>query len=251
MSYILEGLKKLEQKRHDGNASWDFTLRGDAPAAVKKRHPWVYVVCLVLLFNSGILVWLTMSRKVPDKESGRQTVPVVHQTAAAKEPGVSTPQQSSVIRTAPGGQNSAVEKLSSAPLAMYNEAAPRKAGEPVKENYPRGTAGGTRERPEVKTTTPAEPARKAKVASGPTDRRIWRIADLPVEVRAALPDFKMPLHYYSPDPQSRLARINDKTLREGETLAEGLKVVEIAPAGVIFSFQGYRFQIGLEGSVER
>ena len=55
----------------------------------------------------------------------------------------------------------------------------------------------------------------------------------------------MSLHYYIADPKARFARINDKTLREGQSLAEGLKVDEITAAGVVMNCRGWRFLLGI------
>jgi hypothetical protein len=41
-----------------------------------------------------------------------------------------------------------------------------------------------------------------------------------------------------------MARINGSMIREGEYLTAGLKLEEITPDGVIFSYQNYRFHVG-------
>jgi len=43
-----------------------------------------------------------------------------------------------------------------------------------------------------------------------------------------------------------LVRINDKTLREGESLTPEIRVEEITQAGVILSLQGYLFRVVLD-----
>jgi hypothetical protein len=55
-------------------------------------------------------------------------------------------------------------------------------------------------------------------------------------------------HYYSAEPRSRFIRVNDQALREGQTGAAGLKLEKITPDGAVFSYQGYRFQMGIEGN---
>jgi general secretion pathway protein B len=60
-----------------------------------------------------------------------------------------------------------------------------------------------------------------------------------------LPVFNVSGHAYSPEPGSRVARINDQILQEGQSLAPGLKVEEITPGGIVLSYQGYRFQINI------
>ena len=55
----------------------------------------------------------------------------------------------------------------------------------------------------------------------------------------------MSIHLYNAEPQARFAKINDRTLHEGESLVEGLKVEQIRPDGVVFGYQGLRFQLGI------
>ena len=75
-----------------------------------------------------------------------------------------------------------------------------------------------------------------------------QVNELPAAVRSALPQFNIWGHAYSPEPQTRAARINEKILQEEQELAPGLKLEEIVPDGVIFSFRGYRFRVDLNGS---
>ena len=60
-----------------------------------------------------------------------------------------------------------------------------------------------------------------------------------------MPEFKVSGHAYGPDPGSRVARINDQIVQEGQSLAPGLRVEEITPNGVVLGYQGYHFQIGI------
>jgi general secretion pathway protein B len=69
--------------------------------------------------------------------------------------------------------------------------------------------------------------------------------ELPQSVLSSLPKLSLSLHLYYADPSSRLISVKGRTLREGQELAAGLKLEEINPDGAVFSFQNYRFQIGL------
>ena len=50
---------------------------------------------------------------------------------------------------------------------------------------------------------------------------------------------------YSGRPSNRLVTINDKPLHEGDELSPGLKLVEVMPDGMIFSYKGFRFKKGI------
>jgi general secretion pathway protein B len=64
--------------------------------------------------------------------------------------------------------------------------------------------------------------------------------------RAGLPELKLELHMYSNRPQERVAFINSHKYREGDTLAEGPKVEQITPDGVVLSLNGSKFLLPRE-----
>jgi hypothetical protein len=43
----------------------------------------------------------------------------------------------------------------------------------------------------------------------------------------------------------RFVRVNDQALREGQVGPSGLKLEQITPDGAVFSYQGFRFRIGI------
>jgi len=45
---------------------------------------------------------------------------------------------------------------------------------------------------------------------------------------------------------SRTVRVNGTTMKEGHYLTDGLKLEEIIPDGVIFSYLDYRFRIKIQ-----
>ena len=75
--------------------------------------------------------------------------------------------------------------------------------------------------------------------------KIYKKGELPMSIQQELPDFRISMALYSDDPNSRVAKINGKTLKEGQFLEEGLKLEEIKPDAVIFNYRNYSFQINL------
>jgi general secretion pathway protein B len=57
----------------------------------------------------------------------------------------------------------------------------------------------------------------------------------------------MSLHFYAGNPAQRMVRIDDRILREGQTLADDLVLEEITPRGVIFSSSGERVELQRPG----
>lgn len=72
--------------------------------------------------------------------------------------------------------------------------------------------------------------------------RVWRLDELPQEIRRDLPKFGITGYVYSAEAAGRVVSINERSLREGDELAAGLKLELIATDYLLFSFRGYRFR---------
>jgi general secretion pathway protein B len=64
------------------------------------------------------------------------------------------------------------------------------------------------------------------------------------EVSGKMPEVHLDLHVYSPNAAERYAFINLHKVREGETTAEGMRVIEITSGGVVLQYQGTEFMLG-------
>jgi general secretion pathway protein B len=92
--------------------------------------------------------------------------------------------------------------------------------------------------------TPAPPVDTAADAAGvPT---VISMAELPPSVRQELPAMTISVHAYSDNPAARLVGINNRILREGDSVVTGLKLEQITPDGMIFGYKGYRFSRGVK-----
>ena len=69
--------------------------------------------------------------------------------------------------------------------------------------------------------------------------------DLPFAIQQEIPEMVVQLHAYSSKRGERLVSINSIRLRDGESLMPGLRLEQITPDGIIFSYKGYRFQRGI------
>ena len=54
------------------------------------------------------------------------------------------------------------------------------------------------------------------------------------------------VHAYSGNPAARMVSIDNRILREGESLVPGLKLEQITPDGTIFVYKEYRFLRGVK-----
>jgi general secretion pathway protein B len=57
----------------------------------------------------------------------------------------------------------------------------------------------------------------------------------------AVPPLRLELHAFSAQPKDRFVFINGRKYKEGDRLAEGPMLVEIAPTGAVLTHAGRRF----------
>ncbi|MBI4764262.1 MAG: general secretion pathway protein GspB [Deltaproteobacteria bacterium] len=234
MSYILEGLKKLEQKRRqEVKPPGLLSFREENRRRPKRPIIWPYLLFIALLLNAGIIVWWIG----PWRSPGHSTLPKLTLPGQTAKPFTSKPvefkNQSAVIPRKEPPPPKVVNTLSKSPaLEKTKESiSPVEKKSPASKSTP-GTAPVSNESPSLS---------HKGVPEGP----LLKLSDLPPEVKKNLPPLKMSVHFYSPDNQSRFVTINDRTLHEGETLSEGLRVVDINPAGTVLHYKGHRFLISV------
>jgi hypothetical protein len=58
-----------------------------------------------------------------------------------------------------------------------------------------------------------------------------------------LPEMRLDLHVYDPDPSKRFVFVNMRKLREGDSLPEGVRLDAITQTGAKFSFRGTPFTL--------
>ena len=64
---------------------------------------------------------------------------------------------------------------------------------------------------------------------------------LPADFRQSLPALHLDVHGYAEKPGERFVVINLQRYRIGDSLPEGVQVVDIVPQGVVLEFHGTRF----------
>jgi general secretion pathway protein B len=117
-------------------------------------------------------------------------------------------------------------------------AIPKETATPVRE---------TTTAPAPEKTVPPFQAKSADAAPTGTaqEQKVVSMAELPLAIQREIPAMSIPVHTYSTTPKERVVGINDRLLQEGDYLAPGLKLEQIAPDGVIFSYKHYLFRHGL------
>ncbi len=244
MSYLLETLKRLEQKRNRQGASDLLLIQGEATQEQKKRTVWPYVLSAALLANAAAVLWWTApwhtertvsSRTPAVKETERPSRTVSAQTAP-KNREEAPPAYSGADRDAKKAPSNSTPSQSSA-----SDQIKKIEREPARPQPPTARQPGQADRSQPSPVSQAA-AEKKPALSG----KVFDVQDLPPAVQAGIPQMKISVHSYDPDRSSRLVRINDRTLKEGEFLTPEVRVEEITQTGMILSFQGYLFRVVLD-----
>ena len=69
--------------------------------------------------------------------------------------------------------------------------------------------------------------------------------ELPLALRAQLPEMKFSGHVFSPTPELRMIMINTSVVREGDLIDADLRLMEITRDGLIMSHKGTDFMVVL------
>ena len=272
MSYILDALRKSEKERQRGAVPDLMTAQEVIVQAGKKRLLWPYVVAGALMVNAGVLIWWLTGH--PNRPSVTPRPPAVQQSGGktpVRLPDVSS-RQTPGTSLSPGGQGTAgsparspegksgsgegdrtAETNASRDTAVQSQPLPAKSTLPDTGKGDRSPAADAKAARDASSVpAPSSPGMRSAVESRPADlpapqkNRLYHLKELPLSLQQTLPDFAISTHLYSTDETSRMVRINGQMLREGQFLSAGLRLDEISADGVIFSYHGYRFRIGLK-----
>ncbi|MDO8931807.1 MAG: general secretion pathway protein GspB [Rhodocyclaceae bacterium] len=220
MSYILDALRKSDQQRRRGGVP---TLPAVIAAPLVPERPAVLYYGLVggtVLIALGITIgWLRPWQPEP---------PVV--AALAPGPVAALPPQAAPAALPP-------ERIKVEPELRRHELP--SATPPPRRKPSASPRSETRSMPPAATA--AYPRKAA--AAGPESRagaapQQPTNADLPLAGPQDLPPMTVAVHAYSTKPRDRLVSINDRMLREGDHLMPDLRLEQITPDGMIFTYRG-------------
>ncbi len=108
------------------------------------------------------------------------------------------------------------------------------------------SANVTSPRGAVTTETKSVPTEeKAMTPVGDVASVVPLLDELPVAIRAAIPDLSFAGHVYSDVPQKRLIIINNRIVREGDLVTNGLTLEKIDSEGVVLRYESSVFRVKL------
>jgi general secretion pathway protein B len=214
MSYILDALRKSDQQRQRGATP---TLSAAPAIAAEPKRPafLLYSLLAAALVSSGVVVgWL------------RPWLP--EQPAPAVQPSAAKPLQSSPSQAAP------------APLPVL----PDMTKKPDPVQFPPAPATPPQAPAAAPKVVPEKPANTG-LNDPMQEPGVMALAELPLSIQQEIPKMQISLHAYSAKPKDRLVSIDNRLLREGDSPAPGIRLEQITPDGMIFSYKGYRFRHGV------
>ncbi|MDO8787147.1 MAG: general secretion pathway protein GspB [Sulfuritalea sp.] len=223
MSYILDALRKSDQQRRLGGVP---TLTYAAVAAVAPERPSMLfpgLLGLTLIIAVGTAIAWLRPAPVALPEPVSLTAPI----AAKPFPLPAAPTKGEAD---PARHEAPAATVSAPVLAVPSP--PRKLSASV--------ATRTRNR------SPMADVASMAGADDVSGRKPVASSDMPSSIRKTLPVMSVAVHAYSSTPGDRLVSINGRMLREGDTLAPDLRLEQITPDGMIFTYRGYRFRRGAQ-----
>lgn len=240
MSYILDALKKSEYARQQGKVPDLATLPAvdtlaNAPSAFAR---------LPLLASGALLLAVAVAGWWRPWQAPAAPLPSSPATAASLS---TTTVVSSPATALASAQASKAAPASASPGAT---AAPPSipAAEPVvaaatpaqPETPPLATPPQAQAQPVAPAAAIAQAVPKVVLPAPPS--RVLAFYELPPAVRERIPALAISGFSYVEEPGMRMAVINDRVLRQGESAAPGITLERIASDGVVLNFSGYRFR---------
>lgn len=207
MSYILEALKKSDSERQQQPRS--LPLKDLAPLASRKRttnYPLLIPIILVAILL-GIAGTFWYQYYL-------QTQQTVHVDNHVKKETISSP---TLLPTEDATEEIVVDIFEPAPILRLP---------PV-----------NRKRVYVSDSN---------IQNSSAYMGIAHLKELPTDIQALIPPLKFVGHAYAKEPARRMIIINNKIVREGDTISTGLTLKEITISGVILNYKTILFQIVLD-----
>jgi len=237
MSYILDALKKAEQKRRQGAFPDLLSVHERTGFKAGKPGKWPYILISILLVSIGAVL-----PRLYEKYSFPQNR-----------------ERASVTAAPPDGTPSVAVTPLRPTAAVHNDRTTSDTHDAIQQTTPvhepigRQTRGKSqkksvnlvpaeREADTAPVNVPVSAAVTLLPEAGASSKRTTlKESELPPEIQQELPKVAISAHIYDSNPSSRIISIHGSAFHEGDNVAPGLRLENIIPEGVILSYKGYRF----------
>ena len=236
MSFILDALKKSETDRQRQASPALFEVKVAAP---RRRFPvWAVALAVLLGVNMIALAWVLLRRT--DAPPAAPPVAAVPAPAAPSPAQVSVNTQTGMVTvpatvTLPTTVNIPINSAPSVTVGGGTAA----ANEPLLE----GQQPAVPPDYDARDYRPAITPQQAGAIAAARRNGSLPSRDEVIAQGDELPQLRLDLHVYDPNPAARFVFINMRKLREGESLPEGVRVDQITSTGAELSYRGKRFTI--------
>jgi len=235
MSFILDALKKVEQKRQRGSVPDLMTIHMTESRKPQGRQILIYLFFAALILNAGILAlwlhpWETEKEKTLKEDIfARQDKQNLKISAGDMASSVSPMKEIDAISNNEEKQtrHKSLEAQSALPSLNRDQ---RVSTVDVKLN-------------KTSADKPLNPSEEDKLTQPQGIQGIPELSQLSQTVQSEIPKLNILGHIYSTDPVTRIVNINGNILREGDAVAKDIKIEEITEEGVIFNYNGLFFRI--------
>lgn len=253
MSFILDALKKSESERQRQAGPALFEVKVAPP---RSRIP-LWGVILAALLGVNVVVfgaWLVLRAARPAAPAAAAAAGVAAAQPAAQLAAGSPPLTAPTVAASAASAASAAPPTPAAPTSPQSSAprdpqlavldAPAADGASAEDYEPAVDPGAVRGPPVAGPTAVNNQHDSAHVrtqATGlPTRDAVHS------DAVASLPELRLDLHVYDPDPTKRFVLINMHRLHEGDSLPEGVRVNRITEEGAEVDYRGTQFLLPRE-----
>ena len=225
MSYILDALNRSNAESVQDPRALLTPNAQNSPRSI--LVPTLLIALLGLNLALGAW-WLMQGAPAATMEAAIPTAPALIGSSASERPAKQGAANVSVqARIAPQERQTAPQT-----------ARPRSAERPP----PQSDAA-------IATPQPPAPALAATeeliTPQRPAKPRPIPIGALPRGIQEQIPDLAFSSHIYAEDAQLRMVNINGELYRQGDTIARGVKLLEITEEGAVMSYLHYTFEVGV------
>lgn len=256
MSYILDALRKADEERERGTVPSVHAQPSFGGGTVVESAPrmrprgWIGGGVVAALLLVGATWYLATGRNatdLPGRSLASAAPAVVTTPALAPAPSPApAPTPPLVAATTPSGTPPAAAV---SPPAAATTTAPLPL-EPIRRTTPPPKPAADK-KPTTAADNAAGPTANAANTTGSTSKppveaaasRIYRLDQLPPDVRRQLPTLSIAGARYSPTPAERILIVNGQVLHEGDKITPDVVLQQIKPKGAVLQFRDYRYEI--------
>jgi len=232
VSFILDALRKSDQQRQRSAAPTLASAQTPAAAPGQPALLWYGLIAAVLV-GAGILIgWL--------QQGPPQPLPVSLPPTVIKP--VEAPTFTSAARHAFPETARKPEAPPAIPLANTTPPAVVAAKAPTSTAPPLPL-------PAAASAPVATPVVGNPTGDATRESAVMQLSELPPAIQQEIPKLSILAHSYSSKPKARFVFINDQMMHEEDYPAPGLKLEQITPDGMVFSYKSYRFRRGANSDI--